>query len=46
LHINRKSSTRAFDQYTVVNMTHRVIFVHQMDNRQIVVAPFVFSCHR
>ena len=44
LHINRKSSTRAFDRYTVVNMTNGVIFVRQTDNRQIVVAPFVFSC--
>jgi hypothetical protein len=44
LHINQKSLTRAFDRYTVVNMTHGVIFIRQTDNRQIVVAPFVFSC--
>jgi hypothetical protein len=46
LHINRKSLTRAFDRYTVVNMTHGVIFVRQTDDRQIDVAPFVFSCAR
>jgi hypothetical protein len=44
LHINQKSSTRAFDQYTVVNMTHGVIFIRQSDDRQIDVAPFGFSC--
>jgi hypothetical protein len=43
LHINRKSLTRAFDRYTVVNMTHGVIFIRQTDDRQIDVAPFVFN---
>jgi hypothetical protein len=42
LHINRKSSTRAFDRYTVVNMTNGVIFVRQTDDRQIVEAPFLY----
>jgi hypothetical protein len=45
LHINSKILTRAFDQYTVLYTTPRVIFIHQRtDEGQIVEAPFVFGC--